>query len=64
MSERDRKYDGWTPTAENINALPDPIRDYIHRLEARFDPAGEVRELVLLRDQMAMLADKCGNLRL
>lgn len=64
VSEREREYDGWTPTAENINALPEPIRNYIHLLETRADPAGELRELVLLRDQMALLADNCGNLRL
>jgi hypothetical protein len=41
----------WLPTAENINALPEPLRSYIHDLEARADPAGEVRDLVLIRDE-------------
>ena len=34
----------WTPTAENINGLPDPIRRYIHGLHANCDPAGMVAE--------------------
>jgi hypothetical protein len=46
---------GWTPTPEAINALPDPIRSYIHDLETRADPAGEVRELVICRDSLAAM---------
>lgn len=38
-----------------INALPQSLRDYIHELEARSDPAGTVRELVQLRDTNAGL---------
>jgi hypothetical protein len=38
-----------------INSLPQPLRDYIHELEARADPAGTVRELVQLRDTNAAL---------
>ena len=40
----------WTPTPENINALPEPLRKYITDLETRADPAGEVRELTIARD--------------
>ncbi len=40
----------WTPTAENINALPEPLRKYICNLETRCDPAGLVRENAQLRD--------------
>lgn len=40
----------WTPTAENINALPDPVRRYIHDLETTCDPAGLQRELCIARD--------------
>lgn len=43
-------FDDWLPTAENINALPERIRKYIHDLETRCDPAGEVRELTIARD--------------
>ena len=34
--------DNWLPTSENINALPRPVRDYIMRLHANTDPAGEL----------------------
>jgi hypothetical protein len=54
--------DDWTPTAENVNALPDPLRSYIHQLETRCDPSGELRELVLLRDENAMLRGVIGRL--
>lgn len=42
--------DGWLPTSANINALPYPIRKYIHDLETRCDPAGDIRELTIARD--------------
>ena len=47
--------DNWLPTSENINALPAPLRKYIHDLETRADPAGEVAELTLTKDQNAQL---------
>jgi hypothetical protein len=40
----------WTPTSENINGLPEPIRDYIHALETRCDPSGLVLENAMARD--------------
>ena len=42
--------DDWTPTAENINALPGPLRRFIHDLAANADPAGTVRELAQMKD--------------
>lgn len=42
----------WAPTPETINKLPAPLRRYIHDLETNADPAGMVRENVLLRDQV------------
>ena len=33
----------WLPTAENINSLPEPLRKYIHDLEA-FSPSDLVME--------------------
>lgn len=45
----------WTPTSEAIDALPGPIRSYIHDLESRADPAGEVRELVICRDSLVAM---------
>jgi hypothetical protein len=47
--------EAWLPTAENINALAEPIRKYIHDIETNCDPAGTVREVTLLRDQNAQL---------
>lgn len=38
---------GWLPTSENINALPRPVRDYIMRLHANTDPAGELRRAMV-----------------
>jgi len=37
--------ENFTPTCEKINALPDPLREYIRDLEQRYDPAGEVAAL-------------------
>ena len=52
---READWIGWLPEPANINALPAPVRQYIHDLEARCDPAGEVAELTLIRDQNRML---------
>lgn len=41
---------GWLPSAESVNALPVPVRDYIHALETRCDPAGLVAENTILKD--------------
>lgn len=41
----------WTPTGVNIGALPEPLRRYIMYLETNADPAGMVRENVMLRDE-------------
>lgn len=38
----------WTPTPENVNALPDAIRRFIHDLETRCDPAGDVQRIAAL----------------
>lgn len=42
--------DDWLPTAASINALPKPLRKYIHDLETNCDPAGTIRSEVLLRE--------------
>lgn len=52
----------WQPTAEHINALPDPIRRYIHDLETRCDPAGDIRTIAVLRDERDALLAKCQAL--
>jgi hypothetical protein len=45
----------WLPTADAINALPPGLRDYIHDLETRCDPAGDVAELACLRETVQAL---------
>jgi len=45
----------WTPTPENINALPEPIRIYLHDLETICDPAGMVQEIALLKENIKAL---------
>ena len=37
-------------TAEEVNALPEKVRDYIHQLATNADPSGMVRENMQLRD--------------
>ena len=48
-------YEGWQPIPNAVNALPEPLRRYIHDLETRYDPAGDVAALTLLRDQVSQL---------
>jgi hypothetical protein len=52
----------WTPTADNINALPEPLRRYIHDLEAVCDPAGDVQKLFQLKVENQMLRQECERL--
>jgi len=53
--------DSWEPTAENINALPEPVRRYVHQLETLSDLAGLVREHALLKQQVRGLLKKLGG---
>jgi hypothetical protein len=53
--------DSWEPTAENINALPEPVRRYVHQLETLSDLAGLVREHALLKQQVRALLKKLGG---
>ena len=46
-------FSGWLPTSVNINALPEGVRDYIHRLEANTDPQGEVKRAMIAEMQLA-----------
>ena len=48
--------DAFKPTPECVNALPDPVKNYIHHLETRCDPAGDVAQLTLIKDQNDQLA--------
>lgn len=53
----------WLPTAENINALPDPLRRFIHDLETMADPAGLVLENYQLRQQVRAVEAMVEKLR-
>ena len=54
--------DTFVPDAEHINALPEPVRRYIHDLETRADPAGDVAELALLKENNAALWNRVREL--
>src|SRR5882724_8588652 len=47
--------DTFVPDADHINALPGPLRRFIHDLETRADPAGDVAEIALLKENNAAL---------
>jgi predicted GTPase len=47
--------DEWIPNAANINALPDPLREYIHHLHTIADPQLMVQQNWELRDLVAAL---------
>jgi predicted nuclease with TOPRIM domain len=53
----------WFPTAANITALPEPLRRYIHDLETRCDPSGDIAALTLTRDQNIQLQAENERLR-
>jgi hypothetical protein len=55
--------DDWVPTAAAINALPLPLRRYIHDLETMADPAGLVQENYELRLQAAAVEAMVERLR-
>ena len=57
--------DSWTPTTENINALPEPVRTYIHDIESSMEFAGIAnltRESFRLRQENAALHMECERL--
>lgn len=49
---------GPIPTTEEINALPDPVRRYIHDLETRCDPSGDVRTIHALQEHINALESR------
>jgi hypothetical protein len=50
------------PDAQHINALPEPVRRYIRDLETRADPAGDVAELALLKENNRALWNRVQEL--
>lgn len=57
-----KRDEAWAPTAENINALPESIRRYIHHVQTSADPAGTLTENFQLRAENRMLRAECSNL--
>jgi hypothetical protein len=45
-----------------INALPEPLRVFVHDLEARVDPAGDVRAAHVQRENALALAARVAEL--
>jgi hypothetical protein len=54
--------DKFVPDPEHINALPGPLRRYIHDLETRADPAGDVAQIAILRETVAALEARIREL--
>src|SRR5438128_5047538 len=40
------------PDAEHINALPKPLHQYIHQLETRADPSGDIQTIASQAEQV------------
>ena len=55
LAEAGKNYEGWLPTADNINALPETLRRYIHDLATLCDHTGIVAENILVKDREAGL---------
>ena len=47
--------DNWLPTPDNINALPEPLRNYISGIETICNPQYLIQELILTKDLNRML---------
>lgn len=56
-------YRDWTPTSANINALPEPLRRYIHDIETNSDYAGIIAQNTLTRNQNAQLVAEVMRLK-
>jgi len=51
----------FVPDGAHINALPEPLRRWVHDLETRSDPAGDLRALRLAEDENRMLRAKLAT---
>jgi hypothetical protein len=56
------KLDSWTPTAANIESLPEPIRKYIADMQTNADPPGMIAENALLADAVRALQNRIKEL--
>jgi len=54
--------EGWLPTPENVNALPEGIRRYVRDLEPRCDLAGDVQKMAIQADTIYRLDAKVREL--
>ena len=52
---------GLGQSPDSINALPEPLRRYIHDLETNAGPAGMVRENIILRAERDALLAKVSE---
>lgn len=50
------------PTADEINALPEKVRQYIHDIETRCDKSGDVQTMALLREDREALQKRVEEL--
>ena len=50
------------PDPQHINSLPLPLRTYIHRLETRCDPTGDLQQIASLTEQRDALVLKVREL--
>jgi hypothetical protein len=50
------------PTADEINALPEKFRKYIHDIETRCDKSGDVQTIALLREDRDALQRRVEEL--
>jgi hypothetical protein len=50
------------PSADEINALPEKFRLYIHDLETRCDKSGDVQTIALLREDRDALQKRVEEL--
>src|SRR5258708_27321981 len=50
------------PTADEINALPEKFRQYIHDIETRCDKTGDVQTIALLREDRDALQRRVEEL--
>ncbi len=54
----------WLPTAENINALPEPLRQFIYGIETNCDPALLMRENLMRKDENRALVAKIEQMEI
>lgn len=57
-AEQQEWFANWEPTTENINALPEKLRQYVVDLETQCDPARMVAENTLVKDNCRMLEQR------